>query len=50
VKIPHGQIAERIAFETEIYLQVFFGGVANRVVPDYGQENRPVNNDQQADA
>jgi hypothetical protein len=47
VEISNRQIAEWIAFETEIDLQVFFGGVANRVVPDYGQQNWPMKNDQE---
>jgi hypothetical protein len=50
VKISYGQIAERIAFETEIHLQVFFGGIANREVPNDGQQNWPMKNDQKPHA
>jgi hypothetical protein len=50
VKISDGQIAERIAFEAEIHLQVLFRGVPNREVADCGQQNWPMKNDQESHA
>src|SRR5215831_19609318 len=50
VKISDGQITERIAFESEIHLQVLFRSVANREVPNGGQQNWSMKNDQKSHA
>ena len=50
VKISNLQIAEWIAFETEIRLEILFGGVAKREVPDGGQQNWPMKNEKEPHA
>ena len=50
MKISNGQITERITFNPEIDLQVFFAGVANGDLPDDSQKNWPMKSDQERHA
>jgi hypothetical protein len=50
VKIPNDQVAERIAFQTEIRFEVLFRGVTDRKVANGSEQNWSMENDQECRA
>src|SRR6059036_3847525 len=47
VKVSCSEMTERIAFETEVDLQVLFGRVTQRNLPPHCHQNWPVENNQE---